>query len=88
MAWIAKFECLTEFTINGMAQRWSQQPFGNRYYLVLTEGEYPSDSKAVYENQLSSSGIGTITVIGLVPSCAKCTFLGLLGHRLTIVSEI
>jgi len=45
-------------------------------------------SISVYENQLSSSGIGTITVIGLASSCAECTFLGLLGHRQTMVSEI
>jgi hypothetical protein len=88
MAWSAKFECLMEFTINGMVQKWSRQPFGNRYYPMLAEGEYPLASKVGHKKQLSTSGVGTITVIGFVPSCAKCTFLGLLGHRRTMVPEI
>lgn len=71
-----------------MVQNWSPQPFGNRYYPMLAKVEQPSLSAVVYKKQLSPSSIGTITVIGLIPPCAKCTFFGFLGHRPSRVPEI
>ena len=71
-----------------MVQNWSLQPYGNRYCPMLAEGEGPSASKVVYKKQLSTSGVGTITVIGFIASCAKCTFLGLLGHRSPMIPGI